>query len=458
MKILFGSIALSTLLLISACGAEEPVHSASLYSGVWAGNAGEDTFVFQFNEPGGECPGVIHCIRDGRKYSEMRMTTVSWEPPQVEAYMDATGITYSGQLQDNMIIGGIGGLQMDLELTEPSGVPGLLALRAAYSYSRPAESEDGITTADCAGAGIAPDKAEQLVNRIASGDAGVIHSLLIWSGGNLVIEQYFHGYVQDDLHRTMSVSKSVASLLTGIAIDQDLIENTAIPMNSFFDDFPDEITLEHLLSMSMGLNWTDADAETVHLTGEEFFSEVSRMNQAISPGSEFRYVNPDVNLLSGIIFQASGLYPDQFAEEYLFEPMGIDEYDWSFGETDGHRLMDGSLHLRPRDMMKLGLLVLNGGIWNGTRLVSSEWLGLSTEPVFTVDSIFSYGYLWWLTSFNAGAAEYHVILASGWGSQFIAIIPEAGIVIVTTGGNDDNGMNWEVLQLISETLFDRRLM
>ena len=113
--------------------------------------------------------------------------------------------------------------------------------------------------------------------------------------------------------------------------------------------------------------------------------------------------------------------------------------------------MDGALHLRPRDMARIGLLVMNGGTWNGLRVVSEEWLQRSTEAAWRVDEVFSYGYLWWLTQVNGS----RVILASGWGSQFIVVIPDEELVIVTTGGNEDNGMNWEVLHLAQETLLQQ---
>lgn len=443
----------SVILALSSCGSEEPAPVGDIYTGVWAGNAGEDTFIFQFSESDSDVPGIIHCLRDGKKYSEMPMTTVTWNPPVVEAYMSATDITYSGELQGEVITGRIGDLPMNLEITEASSVPGLLPVNGVYSYSVPGTLADGFSSDEFPAV-----TAEALVNRISSGDAGIVHSILVWSEGKLVFEEYFHGYTVDDLHRTMSVSKSISSLLVGIALDQEAITSVSVPMNSFFEDFPEEANLEHLLTMSLGLGWTDQEAEMIHDTGEQFFTSISRKELTGVPGEQFRYVNADVNLLSGILHQATGQYPDQFAEEHLFEPLGISEYDWSYGETGGHRLMDGSLHLRPRDMLKIGVMVLQNGEWNGETIVSSEWITASAEPMLHADELFDYGYLWWLTSIPQDGCEMKVILASGWGSQFIAVIPEADIVIVTTGGNDDNGMNWKVLLLITEILFDHELL
>jgi CubicO group peptidase (beta-lactamase class C family) len=205
--------------------------------------------------------------------------------------------------------------------------------------------------------------------------------------------------------------------------------------------------------MSMGLDWSDDEAENVHGTGPGMFDMILARESACAPGQEFRYVNADVNLLSGLLKQATGLFPEEFAEEVLFGPLEIRVWDWDYGETQGHRMMDGSLRLRPRDMGKIGLLVMEGGIWNGGRVVSEEWISESTSPSLPVDSLFSYGYLWWIASIPTDGGEMRMILASGWGSQFVAVIPEADIVVVTTGGNDDNGKNWHVLRLVREVLF-----
>jgi len=377
--------ALTAAMLFFSCKAGEPADPVILYSGVWAGQVGDDTLVFRFNAPDDECPGVIHCINDGKLYSEMPMSTVTWNPPSLEIYMAPTGVTYSGELRSGVFEGKIGDLPIDLEQADPVSIPGLTAKPGEYTYSIPEDLADGIPTGS-----FPQETAQALVERISSGDAGLIHSMLIWSGGALVFEEYFHGYTEGDLHRTMSATKSIASLLTGIALDMGMIDSVSVPMNTFFPEFPENMTLEHLLTMSMGLSWTDDEAEFVHETGDDFFLEVSRKDQAAEPGTAFRYVNADVNLLSGVIYQASGFYPDRFAEENLFTPLGIELYDWFYGENGNHRLMDGSLHLRPRDMLKIGAMVLAGGEWNGERVVSPEWISASMEPRLTVDEVFDY--------------------------------------------------------------------
>ena len=432
------------LVSIAGCSSAEPpgVSHETLCSTLWIGEAGGDSFVLRFNPPGSDRPGVIHCLNGGKMYSEVPMGSVSFEPPALEVNMP-TGITYTGTVSPEGIRGEIGDMPLDLLPVEEEQVPGLAAYPLPYEYSAPEDMNDGLGRGT-----LSVDAAERIVDRIASGEAGLIHSLLIWTDGVLVFEEYFHGYNGDDLHRLMSVTKSVASILIGIAIDEGFISGVNHPLSAFVQELAGGITLEHLLTMSMGLNWTDSEAEELHLTGEELVHELSGREQAVEPGTCFRYVNTDVNILSLILQRATGLYPDRFAEEYLFNPLGVTRYEWSYGESGGHRLMDGSLHLRPRDMMKLGVLMVQEGEWNNSQVVSEEWVTSSVTPSLPVDNIFQYGYLWWITEWEGG----RVWLASGWGSQFIAVLPDAGMVVVTTGGNDDNGKNWNVLRVVLEEL------
>ena len=454
-------IALLSILLFG-CTAETSPHltvQADLFTGVWLGAAGNDSFVFEFHEVDRDsCPGMIHCISEGKKYSEVLITEVEFNPPEIHLFIESTGVTYTGIVSDSIIDGeisspGAPSITMNLVRTESDEIAGLEAFSGEYSYTVPRCLDDNLPTGNCNDLGVSSIEVEEIMDGIASGEAGVIHSLLILSEGNLVVEEYFHGYTMDDLHRLASVTKSVSSLLVGIAIDLGYIDSVSVPLHRFFAGAEDRLTLEHLLTMSMDLQWSDEEAENLHETGEEFFTYVMQREINSEPGQIFRYVNPVVNLISGILKESTGLFPDEFAEESLFDPLGITNYDWQYGETNGHRLMDGSLHLRPRDMAKIGLLVIDNGSWNQTELVSENWIRSSTETHIPVDDLFNYGYLWWLKSVQTESGDTKAIMASGWGSQFIVVIPEMDLVIVVTGGNEDNGKNWAVLQLIQEVLF-----
>ncbi len=409
----------------------------------------------------------MHWVTDGKKQSELPIADVRWSSPELEVRMAVTGVVFRGtaELGEGLIRGRLyygdeAGPETILRRTDPGRVPGLRARPAGapdYTYSVPNAAADGWATAECGDHGLPPDVAEELVEAVVAGDAGVIHSLLLVAGGELVVEEYFHGYGRNDLHRLASTTKSVSSLLVGIAIDTGLIDGIDAPLLGFFPDLElptDERwrseTLHHLLSMSMGLDW--GPDEDPHGTGPDFFQQVLDRRVIHEPGTHWAYHSANVNLLAGVIHQASGLHADEFAERYLFGPLGITDYDWSFMEEAGYRLMDGSLALRPRDMAKLGMLLRDEGRWQGTQVISADWIQQSVTPHMSTDGPADYGYLWWVGTFPGPYDGEPVVYANGLGSQFIAYLPERDLVIVVTGGNEDNGKHFAFLDVLARAL------
>jgi len=303
----------------------------------------------------------------------------------------------------------------------------------------------------------------RMADRLEASGASM-HAVLVARGGKLVFERYFHGpdeinnrrvrhvdFGVDTLHDMKSVSKSVASLVLGIAIDRGLIRSVNEPIFSFFPELSDlrtpekdRIQLAHALTMSMGLEWVEATPAT----GDDDNDE-ARMNRASDPcryvlgrlrvtappGQEFFYNTGALALVSAIVRKATGRPLDEFARATLFEPMGITGVEWlrRRGNTDA----GGGLRLRPRDMIKIGQLVLAGGRWNGRQIVSRDWVETSTAPkIKTADG--SYGYLWWLGRSLLEGRAVHWTAALGRGGQSIRIVPELdAIVAVTAGYNQD---------------------
>src|SRR5450432_3142204 len=253
-----------------------------------------------------------------------------------------------------------------------------------------------------------------------------VHAVLIARGGKLVFERYFRGddeipgriyaprvenvtFDADTLHDVKSVSKSVASLALGIAIDRGLIRSVNEPIFSFFPELSDlrtpekdRIQLLHALTMSMGLEWLEATPATGDDNNDE-----ARMNRTPDPcryvlslaatapaGQEFFYNTGALTLVSAIIRKATGRPLDEFARETLFEPLGITKVEWIRvkGDTDA----GGGLRLRPRDMAKIGQLVLADGRWNDRQVVSKAWIETSTAPKIKITGGRFSGYLWWL--------------------------------------------------------------
>lgn len=241
-----------------------------------------------------------------------------------------------------------------------------------------------------------------------------------------------------------SVSKSVASIAVGIAIDRGLIGSINEPIFSFFPELSDlrspekdRIQLLHALTMSMGLEWTEATPST----GDD--NDEVRMHRASDPcryvlslaattpaGQHFFYNTGALTLVSAIIRKATGRPLDEFARATLFEPLGITGVEWIRvkGDTDA----GGGLRLRPRDMAKIGQLVLAGGHWNDRQVVSKAWIETSTAPKVKATDGLLYGYLWWLGRSRLDGREASWLGALGRGGQSIRIVPQLDLVVVVT--------------------------
>lgn len=298
----------------------------------------------------------------------------------------------------------------------------------------------------------------RMADRLVASGANV-HAVLVARGGKLAFERYFSGpdeinnrrvrnviFDAETLHDMKSVSKSAASLAVGIAIDRGLIGDIHQPIFGFFPELSDlrtpekdRILLSHVLSMSMGLRWIEATPAT----GDDDNDE-ARMNRARDPcryvlglpvaapaGQEFFYNTGGLALVSAIIRKATGRPLDEFARANLFEPLGIGGVEWirRKGNTDA----GGGLRLRPRDMAKIGQLVLGGGRWKDRQIVSKAWIDASTAPrIETTDG--SYGYLWWLGRSQHNRRPIQWVGALGRGGQSIRIVPELDLAVAVTAG------------------------
>ena len=307
----------------------------------------------------------------------------------------------------------------------------------------------------------------QMGDRLAASSGANIHAVLVARRGELVFERYFKGtdevpgifygkrvedvaFDADTLHNMKSVSKSVASLTVGIALDRGLIRSVDEPIFGFFPELADlrtpekdRLLLQHALTMTMGLQWVEATPDT----GDENNDE-ARMHRAADPcryvlglpatapaGQEFFYNTGALTLVSAIVRKATGRPLDELARSALFEPLGIAPVQWSRvkGDTDA----GGGLRLRPRDMAKIGQLVLAGGQWNGRQIVSKEWIETSTAPkIKAVADGFNglYGYLWWLARYRINGREVDCFAAQGRGGQYIRIVPDLDLVVAVAAG------------------------
>ena len=265
-----------------------------------------------------------------------------------------------------------------------------------------------------------------------------IRSVLLVKDGYLVVEEYSI-VGPNTLQPVYSVTKSITSSLIGIAINEGYISgvNQSILDYLWDDNIPnligkENITIEHLLTMTSGIAWTE---NISYNSPENFFRQliissnwvefVLNQDMVTEPGTEWNYNSGGSHLLSAIIEKATGESTLMYADYHIFSKLGFSEYTW---ETDPQDIYFGGSGLRimSKDMAKFGYLLLNNGSWNGTQIISEEWVEQATESSVILSDATHYGYQWWIYP------QYNVYLALGWAGQIICIIPEYDIVAVFT--------------------------
>ena len=276
-----------------------------------------------------------------------------------------------------------------------------------------------------------------------------LHSLLIIRNGYLVSENYFGAYQPDTQHELYSVTKSFVATLIGIALDNGYIAGMDQRIVDFFpertfanlDQRKAVMTLDDTLTMRTGLAWQEGDpAYRALYMSPDWVKYVLDEPMSAAPGTQFNYCSGCSHLLSAIVQEATDRNPRDFAEQYLFKPLGITNYRWDV-DSEGTPIGGWGLQLTPRDMAKLGYLYLRHGQWEDQQIVSAEWVKNATREHTATDGTLGYGYQWWTYPLLAAYT------ALGRGGQTIFVIPELDLIIVTTaemGGHD------QVFQLIEQ--------
>jgi CubicO group peptidase (beta-lactamase class C family) len=352
-----------------------------------------------------------------------------------------------------------------------SGCIALPDQKAAYEYEVPVETDDGWRTASLSDKGMKPGPLVSLMNLLNTREPHLIHSILIAKDGSLVFEEYFEGADLDlldedffrgdslnltvrrltgnDLHSCASVSKSVTSQLIGVSVDRGYVAGTNLTMMSFFPDYgefrspaKDQISVHDMLTMTTGLPFDENSYPITDPRNDAFRLYFSRdpvafvlgRSVAHRPGTTYQYNSGTTVLLGEIIRRSTGQSVPSFAEEHLFSPLGISAYEWAeLPEAPGVSHSAGGLYLRPRDMAKIGQLMLQDGVWNGRRILSSDWVHRSVMPEVPLPGqtfALGYGYQWKVGRFGGSNAFW----AAGWGGQYIVVLPDIGVVFVQTGG------------------------
>lgn len=269
-------------------------------------------------------------------------------------------------------------------------------------------------------------------------------SLLVVRGGYLVAEWYAGGTAPDTLHNVMSVTKSVLSLLVGIAVqtgdlgglDDTLGDLLPERFTSSSDARKRAITVRDLLCMRSGLAWEEYGSSTVEMTSSrDWVRYVLDRELKSDPGERYNYSTGDAQLLSAMLARATGMTALAFADLYLFGPLGIERRTWP-ADPQGVTVGGAELALTQRDMAKIGYLALNEGQWVDGALVPAPWIAESFQPQAQVVPPgarncppISYGYSWWLRP----QGDFASAMAVGYGGQYIYVIPECDLVVVMTG-------------------------
>jgi len=334
----------------------------------------------------------------------------------------------------------------------------------------PVQAGDDWEVASLAAVGMEAGPIDKLI-RLLRTQEHEYHSLLVVKDGKLVVEEYFDGqdadltgyefglkplmkFDRDTPHFQASVTKSITSILVGIAIDKGFLQGVDERMFSFFPEYVDlktddndELTVAHMLIMGTGIPWDESYPYTDprnDLTRMWHHAEPIRVvlekPVVAEPGTRLLYNSGTTNLLGDIVRKQTGMSLVEFAERHLFAPLGISSYEWVGFEHDPEMAFASSgLYLRPRDMAKIGQLYLQEGIWNGERIVSQEWVRKSVERAISIpasargaDHASGYGYQWWLEEYRSGEIEAYS--ARGHGLQFIVVLPDLNMAVVFTGG------------------------
>lgn len=276
-----------------------------------------------------------------------------------------------------------------------------------------------------------------------------LHSLLVIRGGYIVSETYFRSYDQNSQHEIYSCTKSFISTLVGIAIDKGYISSINLPV---VDSFPGRtfenmdarkqtMTLENLLTMTSGLAWDDDDATIGRLyRSADWVKFVLDTPMTVPPGTKFNYCSGCSHVMSALLQQRTEIKTREFAQQVLFEPLGISNANWNTDST-GIPIGGWGLQIAARDMAKLGFLYLHDGIWDGQQIVSSGWVDAATQQHTGTDTDLGYGYQWWTYP------SLHAYTALGRYGQTIFVSPDLDLIVVTTAMLDNHD---EIFRLIED--------
>jgi CubicO group peptidase (beta-lactamase class C family) len=314
-------------------------------------------------------------------------------------------------------------------------------------------------TVEAGDAGFGPDLGERIAEAQRSGRLAGLHGLVIVRRGRLVLEQYGTGedyrwgeslgtvtFGPDTLHDLRSVSKSIVALLYGIALANGQAPEPSEPLLRHFPEYPDlaadpghaALTVGHALTMTLGLDWHEdvpytstANSEIAMEFAPDRYRFILERPIVEAPGVRWSYCGGATALLGALIAQGSGRTLQELARTWLFGPLGIETFEWMAGR-DGVASPASGLRLAPRDLARIGQMVLDRGRWGGREVVPTAWIAEMLRPRVQIGDGREYGYQWYL-----GSAPLPWVGANGNGGQRLFVFPNLDLVVAQTAGNYD---------------------
>lgn len=289
---------------------------------------------------------------------------------------------------------------------------------------------------------------------------GTVQSLVIEKENEIIAERYTGGMHAERNTNIKSASKSVLSLLVGLAIEHGYLDGVDQTIDQFFPEYfetnPDSvketITIQDLLTMRSGLETTSFRNYGRWVLSRNWIDFTLDQPITENPGGRMIYSTGSSHLLSVIITRASGMSTRAFANRYLFDPLDIQAGGWD-RDPQGYYMGGNNMALSPMDLIKIGRLVMNLGTYNNETILSREWI-LESVDIYTQSNFnpYNFGYLWW----RKKQGDYEVFFAWGNGGQYIIMLPELDTVISITSNLAQNSgsrrYQRQIFQYLEEVL------
>jgi CubicO group peptidase (beta-lactamase class C family) len=373
--------------------------------------------------------------------------------------------------------------RLTVELTRPTDAQLAASIprprdQLPYVYRQPDALDDGWRTARAAEVGMDEAALARAVQGVASRSPSerrpvLVHSLLVAHRGRLVLEEYFFGHGRDTPHDMRSAGKTFGSVMLGAAMMQGAEVSPETPVYALLagrgpfanpDPRKARITLAHLLTHTAGLACNDNDDASPGNEGTmqdqreqpDWWKYTLDLPMAHEPGSRYAYCSANINLVGAALTTATDTWLPDLFDRTVARPLQFGPYHWNLTPT-GEGYLGGGAYLRPRDLLKMGQAFLDGGVWNGRRIVDATWVSLSTAPHVEIspattglsaDDFGNFygagtdGYAWHSYLLTSGGRAYREYEANGNGGQLLIVVPELDLVVAFTGGNYAQGGIW----------------